>query len=443
VSPYDILIGFVQELDIVDTHEHLIPFEDVWLAGKWRSRLAPGKLDVLKEYLLHYLAWDLVSAGLPLAALETVRRSDLDVLEKWALIEPYWEFSRYTGYARALDAAVRGLYGVDGIRRETIGTLNEAFLSSLKPGRYARVLKHHSKIAVALDQPYSPDGSQDLKCDPEFFLPVYNVTELVRPESLGHLLGIEERTGIRITSFDAYLAACKGMIEWASTRGAVALKSDIAYLRPLSFERVTRSEAEDDFNVFLSSINRDTSFDFRPELLGTRGQDYLMHAIMGLANEYNMVFQFHTGLQEGAGNHIDWSDPGLLTNLFVQYPDVRFVLFHIGYPFERKLSVLAKNFRNVFIDMCWAHIISAEASVRALVEWLDALPYNKIAGFGGDYAILDAVYGHQAIARENICRALAMKIDQGRFDTEVGKMIAVRLLRDNPIEIYHLEKRLA
>jgi hypothetical protein len=441
MSPYDELIGFVQDLNIVDTHEHLIPSEDAWLAGEWRSRLAPGKLDVLKEFLLHYFAWDLVSAGLPLAALETVRRSDLDLLEKWALVEPYWEFSRYTGYARALDVSVRGLYGIDGIRRETIGALNDAFLSSLKPGRYRQILKHHCRIAVALNQPYSLDGSQDLTFDPEFFLPVYNTTELVRPESLGQLLSIEDRTGIRITSFDAYLAACKGMIEWALARGAVALKSDIAYLRPLSFQRVTRSEAEEDFNRFLSSINRDTSFDFRPDLLGVRGQDSLMHAILG--NERDMVFQFHTGLQEGAGNHIDWSDPGLLTNLFVQYPDVRFVLFHIGYPFERKLSVLAKNFRNVFIDMCWAHIISAEASIRALVEWLDALPYNKIAGFGGDYVILDAVYGHQAIARENICKALAMKIGQGRFDIEAGKMIAIRLLRDNATEIYHLEKHLA
>ena len=72
-----------------------------------------------------------------------------------------------------------------------------------------------------------------------------------------------------------------------------------------------------------------------------------MHYVLELANQRQLVYQFHTGLQEGIGNHISWSDPTLMTNLFLEYPDVRFDLFHIAYPFHQKLSALAKNFANV------------------------------------------------------------------------------------------------
>ena len=39
-------------------------------------------------------------------------------------------------------------------------------------------------------------------------------------------------------------------------------------------------------------------------------------------------------------------------------------------------------FPNVFIDMCWAHIISPAAVTAALADFLDGVPFNKIMGFG-------------------------------------------------------------
>jgi hypothetical protein len=34
----------------------------------------------------------------------------------------------------------------------------------------------------------------------------------------------------------------------------------------------------------------------------------------------------------------------------------------------------------------------------ALDEWLDMVPSSKIFGFGGDYAIVEKVYGHVVLA---------------------------------------------
>jgi hypothetical protein len=96
-------------------------------------------------------------------------------------------------------------------------------------------------------------------------------------------------------------------------------------------------------------------------------------------------------------------------------------------------------FPNVSVDMCWAHIVSPEASVRALGEWLELFPYSKICGFGGDYGFVDGVFGHQQIARENIARALSKKVEKRLFSLDAACGIARALLYDNPARIFGLD----
>ena len=90
------------------------------------------------------------------------------------------------------------------------------------------------------------------------------------------------------------------------------------------------------------------------------------------------------------------------------------------------------------IDMCWAHIISPQACIDTLVVWLDAVPYNKISAFGGDYAFVDGVYGHQFLARQNVSTSLARKVDEGIFDVDTAVHIAEMLFYTNPKNIFRL-----
>jgi len=238
-----------------------------------------------------------------------------------------------------------------------------------------------------------------------------------------------------IHCLDDLEAACRRTLEGAIERGAACIKSGLAYRRPLRYEKVARARAEEDFNAI------DAEESFSGPTLGYSGklQDYMMHYVCRLADERGLVFQLHTGLQEGNGNYIYHSDPSLLTNLFLEYANVRFDVFHIGYPYQQTLSALAKNFRNVFIDFCWAHIISPAAATAAMAEYLDAVPANKISGFGGDYCFVDGIYGHQVIARENVARALALKVEQGAFDLDRARRIAGMVLHDNPARLFGLE----
>jgi hypothetical protein len=82
------------------------------------------------------------------------------------------------------------------------------------------------------------------------------------------------------------------------------------------------------------------------------------------------------------------------------------------------------------------HIISPSRSRRALSDWLDEVPANKIMGFGGDYLFVEGSYGHSVIARENVAKVLASKVDEGVYSMEQAKKYASWILRENPMRLF-------
>ena len=428
---YEQLWQDVSGLEIIDTHEHLPAREE------WRNQ----RCDVLGEYLFHYMNCDLVSAGLRREQLAEVTDLDRPLKQRWCTIEPYWNAARNTGYARALDIAVRDLYGIPRIDGETIEALNDAFCAARKAGNtYENVLKRKSKIRLSI-----LDGilGKGLECDRRYFAPAVRLDDFVLPQNVGDLRALAQRAKMpAIHNLADLEEACERTLDDAIARGMLCLKTGAAYHRPLRFEKVRRSDAEEEFNALFADTNfpcQEGSFHG-----GTRRlQDHMMHHVLRLADRRGLVLQVHTGLQEGNGNYIRHGDPSLLTSLFMEYSNIRFDCFHIGYPYQQVLAALAKNFRNVFIDFAWVHIISPTAAVNALVEYLDSVPASKISGFGGDYVLLDGVYGHQYMARQNIARALAIKIEQDAFDMDYARQVARMLLHDNPVAIFGLQERLA
>ncbi|MBN2307486.1 MAG: amidohydrolase family protein [Candidatus Hydrogenedentes bacterium] len=422
-AAFDDVLDYVNGLEIVDTHEHLPASESK----------RPQDTDVLREYLTHYFNRDLISAGLSKKEFAQATDAALPIADRWRIVEPYWEAARATGYGQCLDLAAQGLYGIPKICAESIEELDDAFQKSLAPGHYRYVLKEKSRIHVSL-------VDSDLDCDREFFRSVYRLDSFVYPSCHNDLAGIERRTGLRIRRFDDWLEACETDLAAALDKGAVALKSGLAYVRSLQYARATRHEAEEEFNRFIATVHREAWLSL-PIEASRKFQDYMMHFVLHLADRHGLTFQFHTGLQEGNGNVIANSDPTLLSNLFIEYPGVKFDIFHIGYPYQQAVSVLAKTFPNVFIDMCWAHIISPPACVDALAEWLEVVPVNKISAFGGDFCFVDGVYGHQVLARRDVSKALARKVEEGLFDAARAKEIAEMVFVTNPRRLFGLGRK--
>ncbi len=421
MKTYDELLAAINDLWIVDTHEH-VPA---------RESDRDPKADVLSEWLSHYFSSDLASAGLSPDGLKAAQDPSQDLMKRWELVEPYWRAARSTGYGRSLDIAARDLYGIDGVRRETIGALNEAFVAArAKGGHYEYVLKQKSRIAISV-------LNTDLTCDRRYFVSVFDLYDFVLPRKRTQVEELGRKAGVRVHRLEDWEEAMRVTLDKALADGAVGLKCALAYERPLHFEKVDRTAAEQQFNDIFSEWNSpDWRDNYRP---GKAFQDYMMHSILREADRRGLTFQFHTGIQEGSGNVIHHSNPTLMSNLFLEYGNVKFDLFHMSYPYLMELGNLAKNFPNVFIDMCWGHIISPEAARRGLVEWLDAVPANKISAFGGDYCFVDGIYGHQYLARHNVAAALAQKVADGSFDLARAKEIARWVLVDNPVKLFGLE----
>jgi len=49
---------------------------------------------------------------------------------------------------------------------------------------------------------------------------------------------------------------------------------------------------------------------------------------------------------------------------------------------------------------------------------------------------VDAVCGHLLLARQNVARALALKVDEGAFTLPDARRIARALFHDNPKELF-------
>ncbi len=418
---FDEIFNYVKKLKIIDTHEHLHVTEGA------REK----DTDILKEYLLHYFSRDLISAGLKEKKFQKVINNKLPLMERWKLAEPFWEASRYTGYGRALDISVKELYGIEKICGSTIEKLNEKFLKSLKPGHYKKVLKDKSNIETSII------AGNDFNYDKNFFRLSFYLGHLIKPDNWITIHDVEKEIGITITCIDDWLEATEKIIDKSIKAGIVSFKCGLAYHRTLLFEKTTKKEAEEEFNKIFK-VKNIPDWEMKTFAVEKKFQDYMMHFILRIINKKNFVYQFHTGIQEGNGNIIYHSDPALLSNLFLEYPDVKFDIFHIGYPYQQVVSVLAKTFPNVYIDMCWAHIISPVASINALIEWIDSVPANKICAFGGDYCFVDAVYGHQYMARENVSKALAVKVEEGVFNIDKAKEIAEMFFYKNPKQIFNL-----
>jgi uncharacterized protein len=419
--------GVLDAVGIVDTHEHLDTEAD----------FASEPVDFGRLFV-HYANCDLISAGCPPGDMERVTSDRrLAPRDKWQLIAPYWERIRDTGYARCLELAIRDLYGLDGLRAETVEPLSARMDANRRPGFYREVFDK-AGIAVALwnrlDR-YRPG--------PPIWQPEYDRNLFVQDMLSSFLTfdapGWREGWGREILCLDDFLGAVEERFA-AYARQASALKFGIAYSRPLVFEDRARSEIEPLFNRALNAgWERNASMPSLAELRAI--QDHMVHFALQQCSRYGLTAKFHTGLQEGNGNTIRNSRAALLSNLFFKYPRVRFDIYHISYPYQEELLTLAKNFANVAIDFCWMWIINPTAGRRALSEFLEAVPANKIHGYGGDFIFVEGTYGHAIMAKENIARVLAEKVADGDMGMERALTVGRWLLRDNPIAWFGLRDK--
>jgi predicted TIM-barrel fold metal-dependent hydrolase len=198
-----------------------------------------------------------------------------------------------------------------------------------------------------------------------------------------------------------------------------------------------RKEAESLFKKLKSGVIKTLDTTNWPNFANSNPlKEYITDETIKFAGEQDLVVAVHTGY---------WGDfrkldPLQMIPILMRYPDVRFDIYHVGYPWVRETLMLGKNFSNVWLNFCWTHIISQRFAVATLDEAIDLIPTNKILAFGGDYATpVEKVYGHLTMARENIAKVLARRIEERQMSENQAIDLAHKWLWDNPKELYRLK----
>ncbi|MBV6642567.1 MAG: amidohydrolase family protein [Cyclobacteriaceae bacterium] len=409
----------VDSIELVDTHEHL-------MAEQSAGTHTPIDFMLL---LAHYADDDIKSAGMSKPQFAELLSDKYAVTEKWEIVKPYWEASKNTTYNRAVLLAIDELFDIGELNDNTVEVLSEKLRNSYDGTWYDYVLKEKAKIKYAIQDV----GSR--REEDSMFRYVEKFDQFIRIQSKQDVLALEKSFTMKISNLDSYVDMLTKAFEQAIERGIVGVKSALAYHRPLNYENVTKEAADKVFSRLMES-DEDSVFSFEE---AKPFQDFIMHQIIQLVRKHDLPFQFHTGLQSGDGNIIDNANPSHLANLFLEYRDVRFVLFHGGFPYGGILSTQAKSFRNVYIDMCWSAVISPSYSERYLHEWIETVPSNKIMAFGGDYHNVESTFAHSLIARGIVSKVLIEKVGSGYLTEAEALEIAKRILHDNAIDLFKIE----
>ncbi len=428
-SAYQAILAYSDEIKVINTHEHQHLPEEY-------------NVDTVTLYgLIHssYLMQDVVSAGG--SRLDTGPLERMGLQEQWDIYGDLLNYTRSTSYYAHFVKGMQVLYDFEDLyfTEENIPPLSHKITENYKDYKtwFHQAFQTAGFELMFNDQYWKPFNTN---IDTEHFALVLHINPLVmqasnRPSRGEDLHGIYEKAsedGFSINTLADYLSYCDLLFQKNIENNAVCLKSSLAYSRTLEYDEVTFEEARDLFSQSPANLNWEEA---------KKIQDYLFHWIVQKSIEYELPIQIHTGFLAGDGNSLENSHPLKLNNLFSNYPEARFVLFHGGYPWTSEFIAMGKMFQNVYLDLVWLPQISREKAVLALDEMLDCVPYNKIF-WGGDCAFIEEATGSLEFAKSVIAETLSKRIERGLLTKDVAFEIIECILRENAIEVFKLEEKL-
>ncbi|NLM94683.1 MAG: amidohydrolase family protein [Firmicutes bacterium] len=405
----ELLLDAVKEAPVFNTHEHIIPQAEA-------QRTIRDLWSLLK---ICYVRLDMVSAGMSPSLWE----GDYG----WEEAAPYLPAVAYTGYYRMLQGALEDLFGIPSgpWTRSTWEELSVALArANADPNWYELVLKEKANYEVSiLDQYWSPGGDD---FDPRYFRPTLRVDVFLN----GYDVNLVDRHGnclaemakgwsVSLESFDDLLAMFDLAFQRTVDQGGLCAKLAMAYERDLTFSPVSRNRAAEIFGKASPSPQEIRDF-----------QDFMFYETITRCQRFGLPLQIHTGMLARNQHSLAHTNPVQLNSLFLDYPDVKFILFHTGYPYWREGAILAKMLPNVYYDLCWLPVISPAAADRAFDEILDLVPANKLM-WGGDGHSVEESYGALLAMRKVLTKALARKVAAGELSFSSALELMQGILSQN------------
>jgi len=413
----------IRTTPLCDTHEHLHSEQEYLTQSP----------DILQNLFANYVTADLIVAGASQAALDTLLdRTNPDLRARFAGIQTAWEAVRHTGYGEAVQLIARELYAIDELTPAAIEAAQPQNEALCQPGQRLHILRERANLDhVQVDnfcRPCRPDPS-----GPDFFF--YDISWVNFCNGTPDLQNVAEETGVEVGDLKS-LQQAMATVMAQNANVAVAIKSQHAYNRTLHWQERTPKEAARALAAWLHDPDN-----FSPEERLCLG-DWCTARGVELAIEHDLPIKLHTGYYAGHSRMpVDYISAGKLCPLLARFPQARFVLMHIAYPYSDELVALAKHYPNVYVDLCWAWSIDPYSARNFVRQFIHTVPANKLFVFGGDTSWPGAALAYAHQARTWLNRALQAEVDEGLLSEKAAIALASRFMRANQYDCFRIEKK--
>ena len=243
-------------------------------------------------------------------------------------------------------------------------------------------------------------------------------------------------------SLDAYVkSVVTPTLERQRRGGAVAVKFEAAYLRPLDFDDSDAAAAQ---RVYARYATGGTPS--RAEYKTV--EDYLFRAIAREAGRLGMAVQVHTTGNFGGFYSAAGSAPHLMEPVYNDSTlrGTHFVIVHGGWPLVGETeSMLAKP--NVYADISAMALFLEPAQLASVLrQWLAAWPEKVLFGTdafdgGAEQGWAEVAWLGATSARRALGIALTGMLRDGEITRARAEALARMVLRENAIAAYHLTSR--
>ena len=418
---FDIVYEQIGNVQLIDTHEHLIDEVE--------------RLDCIKPFIQCddwttilglYSKFDFVSSGMTQNEIDYITSPEMNPLDKWKIIEPYWKLVKHTGYGNVIQETLRDLYGVSQLEGKNIPEIQEKYIQYRKKGFYEETFKSANIKSCIANPPGRPFKETEL---PNILHQDIDALGMIRM----NIEQYNENILPKVTKLIDWLE----IIDWwfdKYSENAVGVKIGIAYFRRLDFQKTTIEIADQLFSKKVSESGLS-------EMEEKKLQDYLFWYVTDLATKNKLPIKLHTGHQ-AMNNFMNLENvmfnPADCANLCRLSPDTKFIFFHISYPYYEPMISLTKHYSNAIVDMCYSWTINPIASVDFLKKYIMTSPINKIMVFGGDDLYVENLIGHAKLARKGISIALPELIQDKWIAERDALEIAERIMWNNAEEIYDI-----
>lgn len=240
-------------------------------------------------------------------------------------------------------------------------------------------------------------------------------------------------------TLDAYVAnVVVPTLSHQHQNGAVAVKFEAAYLRPLDFDDPDPALAR---RVYAHYVSGGTPTHAEYKAL----EDYLFRTIAHQAGKLGMAVQIHTTEGFGGFYATHGSAPHLLEPALNDSAlrGTNFIIVHGGWPLVGETqSLLAKP--NVYTDISAISLFVEPAELAPVLrQWLGEWPEKVLFGTdafdgGPEQGWAEAAWLGTTSARRALGIALTGMMRDGEISRSRAELLARMVLRDNAIIAYHL-----